>query len=242
VYWFVPLSDAEKEAGHLRFLDTGLVSTPELADVEARRALQAMVGVCKDMFGQIQEVVKNPDKKLGKVVDAIKRGEVKTDQMEEEIVAFCSHLAREGTSARVSRDVASYLDMANDIERMGDHCFNLVLLSERRYEKKFRFDDETQKNLSEMMSLVSQFLAFAHKSLDSEPETRPGDGQVLESKIDKLRDSMRKQITQRMQQGEMGIREGLIFLDMMTNMEKLGDYCLNITQATMSLRNGAESN
>lgn len=241
VYWLVPLSDSEKEVGHLRFLEVGLMGAPELADIEARRALQIMVGVCKDMFGKLEEVIGHPKQKLGPLVDEIKRGEAKTDEMEEEIVAFCSQLSRSATSATVSRDIALYLEMANDIERMGDHCYNLVLLAERRYEKDYAFDEESQAEIMEMIALVEQFLALTYDSLSPDTDPPYGDAQVVESKINKLRDRTRKRHAQRMQGGEVGIREGLIFLDMMTNMEKLGDYCMNVTQATMEVRGAAEN-
>ena len=54
---------------------------------------------------------------------------------------------------------------------------------------------------------------------------------VLEAKINKLRDQSRKSHAKRMQAGDVTVREGLIFLDMMTNMEKIGDYCYNVCSA-----------
>jgi phosphate:Na+ symporter len=236
VHRLIPPSDDEKEAGHLQFLEAGLVSTPELAGMEARRALQTMTGVCQNMFKQIEEVIGHPDMKLGELVDKIKRGEIKTDEMEEEIVAFCSELARAATSQSLGRDVTLYLEMANDIERMGDHCFNLVLLAERRYEKAYHFDEIAQKDLAEMMDLVAQLLVIVHDTLDPDTKSRLDDARLIEAKINKLRDRTRKRHAKRMQQGEVGIREGLIYLDMMTNMEKLGDYCMNVAQATEGLR------
>lgn len=233
VYWLVPLRDAETEGTHLRFLESGLLGTPELASVEARRGLQVMLGVCQGMVGQIREVIDNPTKKLGQLVDEIKRGEDKTDQMEEELVSFCSELARSGTSESAGRHVATYLEMANDLERMGDHCLNLVLLAERRYEKKYTFDAESQGELNQMSSLVASLIDVVHKGfeVDVDVDANLADARLLESKINKLRDKTRKRHARRMQEGEVGVREGLIYLDMMTNMEKIGDYCFNTAKA-----------
>ncbi len=133
VMWMIPVDESD-DGAHLKFLQTGLLGTPELATIEARRALQNMVGVCNHMFGNLKKVIGNPDEKLGSIVDDIKREEQKTDDMEEEIIAFCSQLAREGTSTEVGEKVATYLEIANDVERIGDHCMNLVLLAERRWE------------------------------------------------------------------------------------------------------------
>jgi phosphate:Na+ symporter len=232
VKWLVPVTADEHEGAHLKFLESGAVGAPELASIEARRALQMMVGVCGEMFGKVQHVLTSPDQKLGKVVDEIKRGEAKTDEMEEEIVAFCSELARSGTSQKLGREVATYLDMANDIERIGDHCFNLVLLGERRYEKQHAIHPETQKELAEMMEAVAEFLALAGHALEiDEGDGYFGDAKLLESKINKLRDQARKRYARRMKDGEVDIRAGLVSLDMMTNLEKIGDYCFNVVKA-----------
>jgi phosphate:Na+ symporter len=220
----VPATDGERERPHLALLESGLVGTPELAIIEARRALQSMIGVCQDMFGKLRQVITQPDVKLGNLVDEIKKGEQKTDDMEEEIVAFCSELARSGTSRRVGRYIAHFLDMANDIERMGDHCMNLVLLAQRRYEKGYAMPPETAHELAEMMELAS----FA---LDDQPDGVMADAKIIESKINHQRDLGRKDHARRMQEGTLGIREGLIYVDMLTNMEKLGDYCWNVVRA-----------
>jgi phosphate:Na+ symporter len=231
----VPLQDDEREGSHLAFLESGLMGTPELAAIEARRALQQMVGVCVDMFDKLRQVIGHPEAKLGKVVDEIKRGEQKTDDMEEEIVTFCSELARSGTSRRVGLSIAKYLDMANDIERMGDHCTNLVLLAERRYNKGYTISPDTAEELEEMMNLVAQFLALARRALGDGPEGVIGEAKVIESKINRLRDRSRKSHARRMKEGALEIREGLVYLDMMTNMEKLGDYCWNVVRAAHEL-------
>lgn len=231
VYWLVPVRNDETEGTHLQFLESGLLGTPELAGVEARRGLQMMLGVCREMLGQIREVLGHPNQKLGKLVDEIKRGEEKTDQMEEELVSFCSQLARSGTSEEASHQVAVYLEMANDLERMGDHCLNLVLLAERRYEKKYEFDAASQGELNEMIELVAKLIEVVHRGFEPDVDNALAEAKLLEAKINKLRDSTRKRHARRMQEGEVGVREGLIYLDMMTNMEKLGDYCFNTAQA-----------
>lgn len=231
VLWLVPMVEGEREGAHLQFLSTGLQGTPELATVEVSRALQNMVGVCSTMFSNLKEVIGNPEKKLGNLVDEIKREEQKTDEMEEEIIDFCSQLAREGSSIAVGRRISTFLEIANDVERIGDHCMNLVLLAERRWEKKYTFGPETQETLDEMMTSVGAFLKATEQSLATEGEESLAEVKVLEAKINRLRDKSRKSHATRMQEGDVKVREGLIFLDMMTNMEKIGDYCFNVCNA-----------
>lgn len=233
---WVPLRTEEQEGAHLRFLETALLGTPELADWEVRRGLETMVGVCDDMFIKVKEVVAQPTAKLGNLVDDIKRGETRTDEMEAEVVAFCSELARSGASQRVGRDIAIHLDLANDIERIGDHCLNLVLLAERRYQKEFTFGDDAQKELVEMTGYVAEFLPVARRALGTDGDSLLPEAKLLESKINRLRDRARKHHAQRMQDGTENIRAGIIYLDMMTNLEKIGDYCFNVVRAVERMR------
>ena len=246
VYKLVPLRERESEQSTLKFLETEILSTAELATVEVRAGLRKMVGVCDDMFGMIKKVVTNPTAKLGSVIDDIKIGEERTDRMEEEIVSFCAKIARSGLSAEAGVNVASYLDMANDIERMGDHCMNLALLAQRRHEKKYEFSGPAEELMSDMLDLVGEIIQtseriFAEGDEHGTIEEQGARARILEEKTNAHRDRSRKLMATRMQDGEVSVREGLVFLDMMNNMEKLSDYAFNIVTVVVEEQDGSGS-
>ncbi len=81
------------------------------------------------------------------------------------------------------------------------------------------------------MDSVGDFLVATEKTLGSDGEGSLAEVKLLESKINKIRNQSRKSHAKRMQDGDVTVREGLIFLDMMTNMEKIGDYCYNVCSA-----------
>ena len=129
--------------------------------------------------------------------------------------------------------------MANDIERMGDHCFNIVLLAQRAYEQKYSYADESRKELSELMGHVEAFIALASDGFDVDRTSVIGEARVLESKINAARDQGRKVHARMMQSGDLEVRAGLVYLDMMTNFEKLGDYCYNVAEMVSRNRSHA---
>lgn len=225
---FVPIRDDEREQTHLEFLETGLLGTPELAGVEVRRGVEQMVTICRDAFTNVTEVITNPDKRLGNVVEDVWREEQKTDEMELEIIEFCSRWARSGTSELVGRDVARYLEMANDIERIGDHCTNLVLLAQRRFDKGYSFDSGAQNELADMAEQVDKFLAMTIAGLRTPNDIDMTSAKIVEERINRQRDESRQSETKRVEQAGYDLRRGLLYLDMMTNMEKIGDYCWNV--------------
>tara|TARA_R110002072_G_scaffold25443_4_gene85020 strand:+ start:31906 stop:33573 length:1668 start_codon:yes stop_codon:yes gene_type:complete len=224
----VPVRGDELERTHLEFLESGLLGTPELAGVEVRRGVEQMVKVCRDAFTKVTEVLTNPDTRLGSVVEDIWREEQKTDEMELEIIEFCSQWARSGTSESVGRDVARFLEMANDIERIGDHCTNLVLLAQRRFDKGYSFDAGAQAELASMATHVDKILLQTIGSLRRPENIDMASAKILEQKINRERDESRQSETKRVEQPGYDLRRGLLFLDMMTNMEKIGDYCWNV--------------
>lgn len=231
--WMVPPSEDEAvEVMRLKPLQIGLLSAPELALFEVRRALQQMVEVVEQMFGQLSEVLTHPKSKLGNVVESIKRGETRTDEMEEEIVAFCAHLAATGSSPALGEEVTVALDMAKYLERCGDYCMNLVLLAQRRYDKGYKFNEMADKDLAEMIGLIGKSLSVTHHSLTPEATPKRGEAQLIEREINKLRDRARKRHAEAMQQGSLGVREGLVFIDMLNNMERLGDCSLRVVEVS----------
>ena len=231
--WMIPTSEDETaEVTRLKPLQMGLLTAPELALFEVRRALQQMVEVVEQMFGQLAEVLTHPNAKLGNVVESIKRGETRTDEMEEEIVAFCAHLAGTGSSPALGEEVTVALDMAKYLERCGDYCMNLVLLAQRRYDKGYKFNEMADKDLAEMIGLVGKSLSVTHHSLVPEGQPKKGEAQLIEREINKLRDRARKRHAESMQQGTLGVREGLVFIDMLNNMERLGDCTLRVVEVS----------
>ena len=232
VDWWVPYTDEEKEVSQIRYFDAGLQQTPELAAVAVRRALQTMLGVVHDMLHKIENVIEHPEAKLGDIVDEIKRGEDHTDHLETEIIEFCTQLSRQATSSAVAREVAAGFDMANDIERMGDHCFNIILLAQRAYDNKYRYEDSSRQELSVMMSAVDEFIGLATRGLEPGSSSMIAEAKVLESKINTARDQARKSHAKLMQAGKLDVRPGLVYIDMMINFEKIGDYCYNVAEVT----------
>ncbi len=225
----LPIRDDEHQEGpKLKHLSTSLLETPSLALEEVRRELQVMLSIVSGMFTEVATVLVQPREKLGALVDHIKKTETEVDALEDAIVEFCTDLAQAGINHRQAAELTRTLDLAGDIERMADHCTNLVLLAQRRYDKDHTIISAAQDELNEMSHLLMQLFALADRALDPETGSVRAEAKVVEEKVDKLRDEARKRHAQRMQDGQLTVREGLIFLDMMGNMERIGDYCFKI--------------
>ena len=223
--------EGEEEEPHLKFIDTGLMGTPTIALSAARRELQRMAEVVIRMFDKVMKVIQAPDTKLGPVVDEVHRSEQIVDMLDNEISSFLGHVAPETTSPEQGRDVYEMLSIANDLERIGDHCESLLKLARRRYDKNFELPSYTAKEITSIASRVRKFLELVKEKMGSPGTDIMTDAEWLEEEIDEMRRRMRKDHAQRINNREADVLPGLLFLDMLTSFEKIGDHAYNIAES-----------
>lgn len=123
----------------------------------------------------------------------------------------------------------------NELESIGDCCYNLILLSSRRYNKGYRFSEESHRRLSEYCELVQQFIDFIRDHLDRKlSNTDLEQANVYEHQINAMRNSMRKKAQEDLNSGA-DVKTELLLLDKVRHLEHIGDYCINIAEALYTI-------
>ena len=231
--WLATKLAPEKKTGErtgLIYLDPKLMSSPPMALHAARAELGRMLEEVDSMLGRILMLVSSPDRKLGKVADAIRQSEETVDYLEKEITEYLVSVTRLETSMQQSHEITGLLHAVSDAERMGDHCESLVKLLNRRYDKKLEFSELASKEITEIGDRVSGFIKLLRDNL----ETPAGDvmqkARTIEQSINDMRKRMRKEHVERLKSGNCDVGTGLIFIDMLTSFEKMGDHSFNIAQ------------
>lgn len=224
------------EAPELRFIGQPLMATPDLAVAEARRETGRMLLTVLEMFDAALRILRNPDEKLGALVEQVEASEKRVDQMETDITHYLALVTTAELPAALSDEVRLLMGMVSDIERMGDHSERLVRLARKRYDDKLSFTDTAQSDLDEvagavraMLELLVSGLAVARDDLFPRVET-------LEDEINALRRRIRTAHIERLQAGACAVVGGLVFLDMLTSFEKLGDHGFNVAEALSGRR------
>jgi len=128
------------------------------------------------------------------------------------------------------------LHMVNELERIGDHCEILLKLLRRKYDSKVEFSGKAYQEIGEISARVREFLELIHKSIDSSPSNILPKAEVLENRIDELRMEMRKRHIKRLNEGACDVPSGLVFIDMLTSFEKIGDHSLNVAEGISGIR------
>ena len=242
--WFIPrlVKVAERtvksqgdmdEEFHLEHIGTGLMQTAELSILEANKEVEKFGKVTAILFDMIPQLLQETDsKKFTKLLIRIRKYEDITDRMEVEIADYLAKAAQGEMSDSASRKVRSMLSIINDMERIGDICYQLSISLERKSEKKAYFIPELRTRLEEMITEVQNAIGIMNKNLCSNySQISITDAKEAEQMINKMRNELRKEYLKKIETGEFKIQTGLIYNNLIHSLEKVGDHIYNISEA-----------
>ncbi len=245
--WFIPqfakvvekLVPESKEDFDLqyefRYISTGLQDTAEFNLMKAKAEVSKMAGINAEMFSNFVDVFNNPEKKLGKRVKQLKDMEDFTDQMQEQITAYLIECSTEGLNEDGMIMATGMIRIVNELESIGDSCFNLALLAERRHNKELDIPNEAVKALGPITNTVSDFLTFIRTNMNHQfTENELNEALKLETRVDEERRILKKKTRKRIQAGS-DVKAELLYLDIVKHIEHIGDYALNIAEALKAI-------
>lgn len=235
---------AERGPYRLHYISGVIQDTPELNIIRAEKEIRDMAGVASSMYALIRTAldVLNTCEPSGReqaveaVVAQLKEKEAFADEMREELTRFLMDCARQPLNHRSEQNVSLLLRIVADLEDMTDSCCGTGFLLERGVKKDHIFKAKEMEALSPYVLLVEDFLAFVRERL-GQPFSAEQSVQAreFEDRIDKSRDKLRKLGRKRIEAGE-NVKTELLFIDLVRRIEKLGDYCYNISEALSHMR------
>ncbi|MBN2535789.1 MAG: Na/Pi cotransporter family protein [Spirochaetales bacterium] len=246
--WFIPLlvKIAEK-LGHERpdekgtvykldYFKTRIQDTPELNIMQAKNELFKMANIVEAMFAVFLKLFHNPDKKMRDLVDKVKEEEERTDQMQVEISRYLAECAKENLNEISVNNVTAMLRITHELESIGDSCYRLMILAQRRYDKKIKMDKESLAEIDNYSKQVKNFINFINEHLNQHLSKYDLNRAFeLEEQMDQSRNVLKKNARKRLQKG-YDVRAQLLFIDIVRHFEQIGDYSLNISQALRQIK------
>lgn len=229
----VPAGEADAGLGRyeLLYLEPTIQTMPEINIVKARTEVGRMAEIVDDMFGIYIDVFKHPDKKMGAQVKELKEMEDYSDQMQEELTKYLIACSGESLNEKHRNSVSAMMRIVNELESVGDSCYNLILLAERRFKKNITLHDSAADEILPFTNQVQKFLTFIkdhmNEHMDKESLKEAYD---MESKIDRTRKTLKKEVRKNLKKGA-DVKGELLYLDIVRQIEQIGDFCLNIAQA-----------
>jgi len=221
------------EEFHLEHIGAGLMQTAELSVLEAKKEVIKFGDITSRLFKMIPDLLKETDnKKFEKQMTRIQKYEDITDRMEVEIADYLAKAAQGEMSDSASIKVRSMLSIINDMERIGDICYQLSVTIERKNEQKVSFSKEGLDSIDEMIGAVLEAITIMNRNISSEySQVTLSESDDAEIVINNLRNKLRKSYLQKIEKGEIEIQTGMIYNNLIHSLEKVGDHVHNITEA-----------
>ncbi|MBN2271308.1 MAG: Na/Pi cotransporter family protein [Sedimentisphaerales bacterium] len=211
-------------------LERHLLATPELAVEQARREIVRMAQVAKRaVMRAIEGLVDDDRRKL----DIARTMEDITDSLQYEITSYLAALSEREISGEMSAELPVLMHTINDLERIGDHAENIVEIAERKIEQKLPFSDSAVSEAGELRKEAEQMCDYIIGALKNNDVEAAKSALVCENKFNKMQIDLRRSHVQRMTEGACTADTGLIFIDLVDNVEKIGDHLTNIAQAVI---------
>ena len=227
----VPDEDGVPTQYTLKYIRATLQDTPELYLLTVKRELSKMADIIADMFTRFWDIFSHPEKFMSEEIETQKNMEDLTDQMQEEITKFLSQCSMDNMNNVSANNVYSMMRITNELESIGDSCFNLMILAERRTEQHIELDSDAIEKLLPYVDLVNQFIRFIRSHLNEHVSSENVAVAVaLEDKINKMRNILKQSASTRLQLGS-DVKAELLYIDVVRHVEQIGDHCLNITES-----------
>jgi phosphate:Na+ symporter len=208
-------------------LERHLLETPVIALGQAKREMIRMAKTAKRALERsIEGILQNNRKKLASVMEA----EDLVDTFQLEITSYLSELSRRQLSDEVSVELPVLLHTVNDLERIGDHAVNIVEIAERKIDQKLSFSDSALSEAERLRKEVDQMFDRIIEAFENNIEAAK-EALISENKLNNMQIEFRRSHVERMTEGICSPQTGLIFIDLVDNIEKIGDHLTNIAQA-----------
>ena len=225
----VPDTDEEEKPAEL---DENLMAVPAVALEQCRKVTGDMAEATKKTYLQGVQILSGYTLELE---TAIRKGEKLTDHYEDILGSYLVKLSSLELSQDDHMEAAALLKAIGDLERIGDHCRNMMESAKEMFDKKAVFTESAKKEMAVLTGAVSEiidisFRAFLEDDLPLARQVEP-----LEEVIDDLKDALRSSHVLRLQQGSCSIETGFVWLDLLTGLERIGDHCANLAGAVIDL-------
>lgn len=231
-------NDEEEEDFRLNFITSGLMHTPELSVLEAQKETHNFAERTQRMFGFVQELIQEKDvTAFNKLYSRIEKYEKISDNMEIEIAAYLDQVSDRHLSDETKAKIRSMMREISEIESVGDSCFNIARNIQRLQTSKESFNEEQYEHVHQMFLLVDQALTQMRYTLVNYRSQVDASYSVnIENEINNYRAQLKEQNINDLNDHKYSYSIGTIYMDLITECEKCGDYIINVVEARMGKR------
>ncbi|MDD3039382.1 Na/Pi cotransporter family protein [Bacteroides sp.] len=229
----------EDEEPRLRFITGGMLSTAELSILQARKEIHLFAERTHRMFGMVQDLLHTEkDDDFNKLFSRIEKYENISDNMELEIANYLNQVSEGRLSSESKLQIRAMLREVTEIESIGDSCYNLARTINRKRQTNQDFTEKQYEHIHFMMKLTSDALSqmivvvekLEHQSIDINKSFN------IENEINNYRNQLKNQNILDVNNKEYDYQMGVYYMDIIAECEKLGDYVVNVVEASSDVK------
>ena len=240
VCWIIkPKKVDEEEDFRLHFITAGFMKTPELSVLEAQKEIQAFADRMQRMFGMVSELLtEKNEEKFTQLYTRIEKYEGISDNMEIEIAKYLESVSDAHLSDDTKAKIRAMLREISELESIGDACYNMARTINRKFHgKQDHFNEKHYEHIHHMMSLTDEALSQMNELMAG----RKSEFDVnrtfnKENEINNYRDLLKSQNILDIENNEYTYGVGTVYMDLINECEKLGDYVVNVVEARTNTR------
>lgn len=231
--WSVKETDDVDDSGSIKFI-SNYALTPELATIEVQKETAHFGEVTKKMSEYFYILLNTTKlKEQTKMLKKLRKYEEITDNMEIQITEYITHLSDNEITPKTSMRLRSFLNICNDLERIGDIYYQISKTFEKKIEDNIYFLPEQRDNLNLMITKIDAAFDIMISNLNTPnyDKVNKSSAIVIEKEINTLRNAMRDANTTQLGNPEYNVNSALVYNNMFSSLEKVGDHILNITES-----------
>lgn len=228
----------DEEEFQLKFISSGMLSTSELSLLQARKEIALYGKRVYRMFGMVKDLYyeKDMDKFL-EIFARIEKYEQISDRMEIEIANYLTKVLEGRLSSQGKENIRIMLRVISEIESVADSCNNLAKAIKRRNDGKSVFIDSQNHNIDHMFSLDDKAIARMNELLEKQDHEITNDDMGIsintENEINNYRNQLKIDNLENIDAKRYNYSDGVYYMDIVSECEKLGDYVINVAQAVV---------
>lgn len=239
VCWIIkPKADKDDDDFRLRFIQVGIMKTPELSVFEAQKEIASFAERIQRMFNMVRHLLEETEeKKFHEIFKHIEKYEGISDNMEIEIAKYLDQVSDSHLSDDTKGKIRSMLREISEIESIGDSCFNMARTINRRVQSKEDFTDDQYSHIHQMFTLTDDALTqmnylFTHERQKIDVNKCFN----IENEINNYRNQLKKENIIDIENNKYTYGIGTMYMDVIQESEKLCDYVVNVVEARMNIR------
>ena len=249
--WFIPQIERfvcwvikgrkadEEEDFRLHFITAGFMKTPELSVLEAQKEISSFSERMQRMFGMVRELLlEKDDAKFAKLYTRIEKYESISDNMEIEIAKYLDQVSDAHLSDDTKAKIRAMLREISELESIGDANFNMARTISRKVQsKQEHFTEKQYEHMHQMMQLTDNALTQMNQLMNGRKINFDVNRTFnIENEINNFRNQLKSQNIADVNNHVYSYGIGTIYMDLISECEKLGDYVVNVVEARMGTR------